>query len=144
MSVYIITIFIWLSTFSLRRRIHSLYSHVLQRIMGTNKSPRILVMLFATFASCFQSNASDTGETYRSLLGTQSQDRPPRTNSVTKSAEKSADYMLRLLQMFGPIKGNTLLGFTDIGELICNLREVLSILNIKTRCGLVAFTCRFT
>ncbi|PFX26545.1 Protein decapentaplegic [Stylophora pistillata] len=71
-------------------------------------------MLFATFASCFQSNASDTGETYRSLLGTQSQDRPPRTNSVTKSAEKSADYMLRLLQMFGPIKGNTLLGFTDI------------------------------
>lgn len=108
--------------------------------LDTIMSPQILLILFAVFASCLQrSTAMDSDESFKSLFGMQSRDRPPSNDSVTTSAENSADYMLRLLKMFGPIQGNTMLGFTDIGELICNRCEIFLIPNVKTCCGLVSF-----
>lgn len=108
--------------------------------LDTIMSPQILLILFAVFASCLQrSTAMDSDESFKSLLGMQSRDRPLSNDSVTTSAENSADYMLRLLKMFGPIQGNTMLGFTDIGELICNRCEIFLIPNVKMCCGLVSF-----
>ena len=108
--------------------------------LDTIMSPQILLILFAVFASCLQrSTAMNSDESFKSLLGMQSRDRPLSNDSVTTSAENSADYMLRLLKMFGPIQGNTMLGFTDIGELICNRCEIFFIPNVKTCCGLVSF-----
>lgn len=100
--------------------------------MDATMPPRFLLVLFTalfavvTIASPSQSGntgASDTENALMKMLGiNRPQERPPRNDSTTATRqparENSPDYVRQLLLMFGPIRGNTMHGFTDISELI--------------------------